>query len=157
MKRIVIALCLVLALVIPTMAQDNTSDSILDPSISTGEVTLKQGFIGIYGEQGIKKMTIAELYHTKKIDSWGKWNALYDGWSIDAGVGYNDLKEIEDAAVVLGRRLGVIADYFPIDFPFDKRIKITLYPIGLYFKDVRNKYDPKLAYAGSYFTGELKF
>ena len=52
-------------------------------------IDLKQGFIYSWGDRTIKNLTTVETMKTKPIESIGKWNALWDGWSLDAGFAYD--------------------------------------------------------------------
>lgn len=111
-------------------------------------IPAKQAFLVTWEDQNVWNATMIEVAKTKKSDSWGTWNILWEGWSLDVGGAY-DSNEF-DGAVALGRRFGTIGDYLPIDFPFKDYLSITLYPIG-----ARVKFDEGIeiqpASGGAYF------
>lgn len=101
------------------------------------KVSLKQGFLYLFKDQKIQPLFTGQIAQTKPIESWGKWNAIIDGWSLDIGGSYDfERKSLENGALLIGREFGTLGKYLPIDFPFKDKIKITLYPIGIYVKDV---------------------
>lgn len=109
-------------------------------------ITVKQGFIVNLSDSKLNNLTTIETVRTKPIESWGKWNALWDGWSLDAGAAYDAQSSgIDDVALLLGRNFGTLGKYLPLDFPLKDKITVTMYPIGLYIKNVQDgdrEFDP---------------
>ena len=139
MKRMFLTAALIFLCGLQAKAADVTQTS-------TGDITItaKQGFVIDYKDGTLKNLTTFETVKTRKIDSWGKWNALWAGWSIDAGFAF-DAQGVNDAALLLGRNFGTIGDYLPFDFPLKDKIVATLYPAGLYVRDIQShkrKFDP---------------
>lgn len=100
------------------------------------DVKMKQGFITGWDAFKIENLTTVEVIKTRPIEGWGKWNVLVDGWSIDFGGAWDANDQFNTGVMMLGRNLGTLGDYLPIDFPLKDKIKITLYPIGLYATDL---------------------
>jgi hypothetical protein len=115
-------------------------------------ITTKQGFVYSWKDKEVKNLTTFETVKTKKIDSLGKWNVLWDGWSIDAGFSY-DSAELDTGAILLGRNFGTLGEYLPFDFPLDDLVEITLYPFGLYINDLFHS--PEIEYCTG--LGLIKF
>ena len=127
--------------------------------VAMADVELKQGFVVKWDGGEIKNMTTAELMNTKPVEGWGKWNSVVDGWSIDAGYPFENSTE-KDGCLVLGRELGTLAKYLPfIDLPFKDILTITVYPVGLYAKDLLNfkKLELEGCSGGSFAKATLKF
>ena len=101
-------------------------------------ITLKQGMVMDWSSARMKNLTTFEAAKTKPVPTWGKWNALWAGWTLDAGFAY-DASAIDTVAVMIGREFGTLGDYFPIDFPLKDKISITIYPIGLYIDKIWDK------------------
>jgi len=99
------------------------------------EINLKQGFLYLWKDGEISNLTTVEVAKTKPVENFGKWNILWDGWTLDAGFAYKT-SSLQNVALVLGRDFGTLGKYLPIDFPFKDKIQITLYPIGLYVRDI---------------------
>lgn len=118
------------------------------------DVTLKQGTIVPWRDGTMLNLTTVETVKTKKVDSWGKWNALWEGWSVDAGAAYDATDKIQSGAILLGRNFGTLGDYIPLDFPLKDTITITLYPVGVYcsFLD-----DSNLKWSGASGAGFINF
>lgn len=110
-------------------------DIVEEPDNSILTISTKQGFIIPWDSKEVKNLTTFEILKTKKVESWGKWNALWGGWSMDAGFAY-DSGRLSDGGILLGRNFGTLGDYLPIEFPLKDMITITLYPAGLYLKDM---------------------
>ena len=123
------------------------------------EISLKQGFVISWDTGEIKNMTTVEIAKTAPIESLGKWNVLIDGWTLDAGFPFENSTE-KDACLMLGREFGTLGKYLPfIKFPFKDKLIITLYPIGLYAKDLLNFNTLKLkgCSGGAFIKATLKF
>lgn len=118
-------------------------------------INLKQGFVYSWKDNQTKALTTFEIAQTKPIEGWGKWNALIDGWSIDAGGAYDT--EVFNGVVLLGRDFGTIGKYLPINFPLKDKLSITLYPIGVYMKDIFNNPKTTLASGVGIVKVSLKF
>jgi len=143
---IALAICFVIAgcrQVKPALAQDLN-------------ISLKQGFVYLWKDNAVKNLTTIETVHTLPVESWGKWNAIIDGWTLDVGAVW-DASGINDGAIMLGREFGTLGKYLPLSFPFKDKLKITLYPIGIYIRDIFNQ--PKLTAAsgGAFVKLEVKF
>lgn len=144
MKRLVIALALVGVLAVPALA-DNF------------EITMKQGVIAAWDSWKLENVTAFEVIKTKKVENWGKWNALWDGWSLDVGVAYDAGDTIDHVAVLLGRKIGVLKDYFPIEYPLADKIEISIYPVGVYFSELGDNVNVSGCSGGAIFNLSIKF
>ncbi len=120
------------------------------------DIELKQGMVYTLDSKEIENLTTVELASTKPIDGLGNWNMLLDGWSLDIGLAY-DANELSDAALLIGREFGTLGKYLPIDFPFKDKIKITLYPIGLYFNNVFEEPELESCIGGALFELKITF
>ena len=120
-------------------------------------ITVKQGYVYIYDTGDVENLTTFETLKTKPIKSWGKWNILWDGWSIDAGFSYDNSDVLNTGAVMLGRNFGTIGKYLPIDFPLKDYISITLYPAGAYINDLFDS--PKVSFCSgiALIKAEIRF
>ncbi|MDI6732304.1 MAG: hypothetical protein QME16_00025 [Planctomycetota bacterium] len=118
-------------------------------------VNLKQGFVYSWKHKQVKNLTTFEIAKTRAVESIGKWNALLEGWSIDAGGAYDT--NVFNGVLLLGREFGTLGKYLPIDFPLKDKISITLYPIGLYVRDIFNSPDVTLASGVGIIKISLKF
>lgn len=98
-------------------------------------IVVKQGFLYGYSDHAIKNLTAIEVAKTRPVDSFGKWNILFDGWSLDAGFAYTG-STLNTAALLLGREFGTLGKYLPIDFPLKDKITITIYPVALRADDL---------------------
>ena len=125
-------------------------------NMCSAEITLKQGFLYGYEDKAIKNLTTAEVAKTKAVESWGKWNALWEGWSLDVGFAY-DGDTMNTGALLLGREFGTLGKYLPIDFPFKDTLVITIYPIGLRADDLFAKPDLQVCSGGAFLKASLKF
>lgn len=130
------------------------------PSARTEDVdiSLKQGLIATWGDLEVKNTTLVEIANTNPVEKWGKWNVLWDGWSLDLGYPF-DNSTSKDIALMLGREFGTLGKYVPINFPFKDKLVITIYPIGLYAKDLLSFEELKLkpASGGAFIKATLKF
>lgn len=98
-------------------------------------LSLKQGAIINWKDGNLDNISTGELARTHEVASWGRWNALWVGWTLDAGIAY-DANAIDKGALLIGREFGTIGKYIPIDFPLKDKISITIYPIGLYVENL---------------------
>ena len=114
-------------------------------NVYADELNFKQGVVYEWSTSNVNTMTYFEIARSKPIEGAGKWNMLLDGWTLDGGVDSNEVfdalaegrfREINSCAFVLGRKLGTLGDYLPIDFPLKDKMIITLYPMGLYIVDI---------------------
>ena len=121
------------------------------------DLSIKQGFLMNWNDPDHKfnNLSTFEIAKTRKVESWGMWNALWTGWSLDAGFAY-DANEISTVALLVGREFGTLGDYLPIDFPLNDLITITIYPIGVYAEDVFNSPEFGVCSGGSYIKFSLK-
>ena len=106
-------------------------------------VTLKQGALLRWdSEEGgaVENLSTVTLARTKPIESLGKWNALWDGLTLDAGFSY-DAQTFDSVAILIGRDFGTLGKYLPIEFPYSDRIQITLYPFGIIVDDPTSSFD----------------
>lgn len=119
-------------------------------------ITAKQGFIMPWNEPVVKNLTTFEVVKTKKIDSWGSWNALWEDWSLDAGFAY-DATGVNTGALLIGRNFGTLGDYIPLNFPLKDKITITIYPVGLYINDLTDHPTIRGCSGGAIIKAEIKF
>ncbi len=124
--------------------------------IAFADITLKQGFIMVWKDQVVKNMTCVTVINTTPLPSWGKWNALIDGWTIDAGWAY-DGGSVDNGAILLGRNVGTLSKYLPISFPLMDKIDITLYPVGMYVERLSDHPSFKGASGGAFVKATIKF
>lgn len=128
-------------------------------------LNFKQGLVYNWKNSHTESLTSFEIARTRPIESFGKWNMLWDGWTADGGLESNDainaiaegrLKEIDSFSILLGRKVGTLGDYIPIDFPLKDKFTITVYPIGLYFDTIWDKPDVSLASGGAFLKISIK-
>lgn len=100
---------------------------------------VKQGFIVPWDnpENGFMNMSTVSVLKTHADPSFGKWNAIWDGWSLDATWAYDS--GTSNVGLMLGRKFGVLGDYLPVEFPLSDKMDITLYPIGILASDITGK------------------
>lgn len=120
------------------------------------QLSVKQGFLYGYEDKAIKNLTTLETLKTRPVEGWGKWNVLWDGWSLDAGFAY-DADHINTGALLLGREFGTLGKYFPIDFPLKDAFVITVYPIGIRADDLFSTPNLQLCSGGAFVKATLKF
>ena len=149
MKKILIALAIGLLLIAGCKKEAKAEDF---------SVSLKQGFIATWGNWEIKNITLVETAKTHPVESWGKWNILWDGWSLDVGYPF-DNPSSKDVGLLIGREFGTLGKYLPINFPFKDKLTITIYPFGLYAKELLDFKELKLkgASGGAFIKATLKF
>ena len=95
------------------------------------EIDLKQGFLMTWEDQSFKNLTVVKVAETTPVEGWGKWNALWVGWTLEAGWAYA-ASDLTSVALMVGRKLGTVQDYLPIKVPLTDKFEITAYPIGMY-------------------------
>jgi hypothetical protein len=117
----IVTALLVLMIAIPLVAQAEEN---------TFNLTFKQGLLYYYNVQQVKNISCLELAKTKPVDTWGNWNALWEGWSLDGAVSY-DAIGVKSAALLIGRNFGTLGKYLPLDFPLADKFTVTLYPFGI--------------------------
>ena len=123
-KKLFLFFALVLALCPVAMA-----DEPIALEIPSG-ITLRQGFVIPWENpgDGFMNMTTTTILRTKESAEFGTWNALWEGWSLDAAWSYDS--GTSSVGLMVGRHLGTLGKYLPIDYPLADKIDITLYPIG---------------------------
>jgi len=121
-----------------------------------GSVAFKQGVIMSWDDHQVDNLSTTVLARTMPFNGWGNWNTLWDGWSVDGGVAY-DATAIDTGALLIGRELGTLGKYFPIDFPLKDKINITIYPLGLIVNDIFSKPEIDGCSGLAYVKGSLKF
>jgi len=104
---------------------------ITSPIAITDGVHLKQGFIVPWDnvESGFSNMTTATVLQTDAYEPFGKWNALWEGWSLDAAWSYD--ANTSNFGILLGRHFGTLGKYLPISYPMADKVDVTLYPVGI--------------------------
>lgn len=120
------------------------------------DITLKQGVVYTWNANEVNNLTTFTVAKTKPIDSFGKWNILWEGWSIDAGFAY-DADSFNTVGLLLGRELGVIGKYLPIDFPLKDKLEITIYPIGILVQEPFDGFETKTCSGGAIVKFNVKF
>jgi len=140
MKKLLLAVALVLGLSL----------------IAQAEMTVKQGFLYGFKDREIKNLTTLEVIKTKQIEGLGNWNILIDGWTLDVGFAYTG-ESLNTGALLLGRELGTLGKYIPIDFPLKDSIIITIYPIGLRADDLFANPDFQGCSGGAFIKMTLEF
>lgn len=129
MKKLLLGLFLSLSILIGTSYAQNIN------------ATVKQGFVIPWEDGHVKNLTTLEVVKTKPVEGWGMWNAVVDGWTIDAGYAY-DATTSDVGALLLGRQIGTLGKYVPfLNFPLADKIVITFYPVGLYITSLKDKPD----------------
>lgn len=102
-----------------------------------GAIEMKQGMLVKWDspEGGVDNLTTVTIARTTSLESFGRWNALWDGWTLDFGFAY-DANQFNTAALLVGRDFGTLGKYLPIAFPLKDQIEITIYPLGIFADDV---------------------
>ncbi len=102
------------------------------PLAKASDVTLKQGALMTWEHQQFKNLTCVNIAETTQNINWPKWaNAIWSGWDLDVAWVY-DASTLDDCALLLGRKVGTLGGFLPINYPLLDKIDITVYPIGLY-------------------------
>jgi len=100
------------------------------------EITLKQGAVIGWQTGQIKNLTCVNVVKTKANPEWPKLvNAIWSGNVVDCGLAY-DGSAIDTGAILIGRELGTLADYIPVEYPLLDKFAITIYPIGIQAKKI---------------------
>jgi ABC-type glycerol-3-phosphate transport system substrate-binding protein len=163
MKKLILILIVLLTSTIcsTALAEDTATTATATETTSAFSITTKQGLLYIPVDSAVKQFTAFEVIKTDvaQVSSWPKWlQAIYAGWTLDAGFAYDDSDVLSDGALCLGRKMGTLADYLPIKFPLASYIDITIYPVGLYIEKVfTNPKNPKFGFGGAYIKAEIKF
>lgn len=131
MKKLLVLLIFLMSLSFPGYAQDTAESE--DNKFT---ITTKQGYFYSWEDQDLTNLTTFEIARTEEIPSWGKWNVLWKGWSLDAGFAYDSSDVLNTGAILIGRNFGTLGEYLPIDFPLQDRITITLYAFGIKAEDL---------------------
>ena len=126
-------------------------------------IELKQGALVCFDSKSsdnadykFRNASTFTIARTRKVESWGQWNALWEGWTLDGALAY-DSDELDTVALLVGRKLGVIGDYIPIDFPLDDMLSITVYPIGIYAEGLQDGADLGLCVGGAIIEAKITF
>lgn len=95
-----------------------------------------QGFVIPWdnASSGFMNMSTLKVMETNSYEPFGAWNALWDGWSLDAAWSYD--AGTSKAGLMLGRHFGTLGKYLPISYPLADKVDITLYPIGIIVDDI---------------------
>lgn len=150
MKRLILVFLLMFVMGLPLLA---TAEDESKPIT----ITAKQGFIMTWNDPTVKNLTTFEILKTKPVENWGKWNAILDGWSLDAGFAW-DTKTINNGAIILGRKFGTLGKYIKfLDFPLLNKIDVTIYPVGLYIENLTDHPTLKGCSGGAIIKAEIKF
>lgn len=149
-KRIILIVAVLLFAIGLAFAQDEEEADVIS-------ITTKQGFLRTWEEGEVEHLTTFETIRTKKIESWGKWNMFWAGWSLDAGFAYDNSDVLSTGALMIGRNFGTLGDYLPIEFPLAKYITITLYPIGLYIRNLTDSPEVEYASGLGFIKAEIRF
>jgi len=120
------------------------------------EIDLKQGFLMTWEDQSFKNITVVKVAETTPVEGWGKWNALWAGWTLESGWAY-DASDLTSVALMIGRKLGTVQDYLPIKVPLADKLDITVYPIGMYATSIFDHLQVQGASGGSLVKIGLKF
>ena len=101
------------------------------PVIVPSTFDIKQGFVIPWEnvENGFMNMSTVTVMQTERWERLGNWNALWDGWTIDAAWSYD--AGTSNFGVMLGRKLGTLGQYIPITYPLADKVDVTLYPLGI--------------------------
>lgn len=118
---------------------------------------VKQGFIIPWEnpDSGFSNMSTVSVLKTKASPEFGKWNALWDGWSLDAAWSYD--ANTSNVGVMLGRKFGTLGDYLPIEYPLADKMDITLYPLGVIITDPVGKPEISGASGAAFIKFDVSF
>ena len=143
MKKLILILAILLLTPL-AMAQDEA------------KLTLKQGFLYLINDSQVRNFTCVQVIETKPYEPFGRWNMLWDGWVVDAGA-YYDADRIDMGAVMIGRKLGTLGNYLPLNFPLKDKLDITIYPIGLAVRDMFDSPELQPAMGGAFVRLDVRF
>ena len=124
---------------------------------STLGITGTQAVLYTWKSNEVVQSTVFTFAETKKIDSIGAWNILWQGWVIDAGPAYDDTNILKSGTVLIGKKLGVLGDYVPIDFPFKDKITFKAYVAGVHAEDLFTKPKCQGVSGMGYISATVKF
>ena len=96
---------------------------------------LRQGFVIPWEnpQNGFMNMTTTTLLKTEAYEKFGRWNALWEGWSLEAAWSYD--AGTSKVGLMLGRHLGTLGKYLPVSYPLADKVDITIYPLGIIVDD----------------------
>ena len=100
-------------------------------------IELKQGALIRWDDDecDIENLTTVTIARTYPIESLGKWNVLWDGWTLDFGAAYA-ADQFNTGALLIGRNFGTIGKYLPVEFPLKDRLEVSIYPVGIIASDI---------------------
>lgn len=106
----------------------------------------------------LKNTTTFEVAMTVPNPKWSKAvNALWDGWTIDAGFAY-DAGSADNAIIGISRTFGTLGQYLPIKFPLADKIQISITPLAMEFQHFTSGHLDYSGFSGgSYASALLKF
>jgi hypothetical protein len=120
-------------------------------------LTLKQGGLYLYEDGVFRNFTCAEIARTTANPNWDKWvNAIWSGWTAEGGVAY-DASSINTLAIMVGRKIGTLGDYLPINYPLLDKVDISVYPIGVACSDIGGKPQFQAASGAAIIKLDVKF
>ena len=121
------------------------------------DLTLKQGGLYLYEDGVFRNFTCAEIARTTANPNWDKWvNAIWSGWTLEGGVAY-DASSINTLALMVGRKIGTLGDYLPINYPLLDKVDISVYPIGVACSGIGDKPQFQAASGAAIIKLGLKF
>lgn len=100
-------------------------------------ITMKQGMLLKWNDPtaGVLNLSTFSVAETVASEHFSNWeNALWEGWSLDAGFAY-DANSFGVAALMIGRDFGNIGKYLPVKFPLADKFSLTVYPLGMIVED----------------------
>lgn len=125
----------------------------VEPLVSfPSSIEMKQGAILKWEDNKLENLTTVTIAETQAVESFGRWNAAFEGWTVDLGIAY-DAGTLDTVALLLGRKLGNLDKYLPIAFPLKDKLEVTIYPIGVYADDVFDD----MTVSGASGVGIIKF
>lgn len=155
---IVLAICTICCADDPPIAEPLGTVDKISETVSGLNLSLKQGFLMNWNDGDdvkLNNLSTFEVARTKPVESWGNWNALWEGWTLDAGFAY-DAAAINTGALLIGREFGTLGKYLPIDFPLKDLLKITIYPIGVSATNLFHKPKWKACSGGAFVKFTIK-
>ena len=92
---------------------------------------IKQGFIIPWEDSnsGFMNMSTVTFVRTDAYEPFKKWNAVWEGWSLDGAWSYD--AGTSSFGLMLGKDFGNLSKYLPVSFPMADKINITVYPVGI--------------------------
>lgn len=125
-------LMMILALALMAFGRPAFADDLIAiPS----DITIKQGFVIPWEDSssGLMNMSTVTIARTEAFENGKWWNAIWEGWSLDAAWSYD--AGTSNFGLMVGRHFGTLGKYLPISYPLADKIDITLYPIGVIVDD----------------------